>query len=73
MKLSAPLTFFNVPVVLHVELQEMRKCETLMFLNVPIALHVVLKEMRQCETLSTSHVFQCPCSTPRSTTGDEKV
>ena len=45
MKLSAALTFFNVPVVLHVVLQKMRKCETLTFLNVAVVLHVVLQEM----------------------------
>ena len=67
MTLSEALTFFNVPVVLHTELQEMIKCDI----------------------FSSSHVFQCPCSTTqemikceslaffnvtiRSTTGDEKV
>ena len=51
----------------------MKLSAALTFFNVPVVLHVVLQEMRKCETLSSSHVFQCPCSTPRSTTGDEKV
>ena len=50
MTFSDALTFFNVPVVIHVIfiLQEMIKCETLTFFNGPVVLHVVLQEMRKC-------------------------
>ena len=63
--------------------------EALTFFNVPVVLHTELWEMIKCDILSSSHVFQCPCSTTqemikcesltffnvtiRSTTGDEKV